>query len=129
MNSDLYNSYFNFFTTSLSTQLKPGWGIRMTVYPFKQGAVIVINMKMGAANSLEKKQVSDNLGMALAKTTLFSAHKIKPISDKTIGQTMVGINSLTKYVLFKNDKETSWDEKAAQKDVKSVIEKTRAMYG
>lgn len=129
MNSDLFNPYFNYFTSCFSRRLKPGWGIKMTIYPFTQGAVIVVSMKQGIANSLAKKQESTNLGGALSKTGLFAPDKIIPISNKTIGDTSVGINSITRYVLFKSDSESSWNEVAAHNDVETIIEKTRAKYG
>lgn len=129
MNTEYFNLYFNYFTTSFSRKLKPGWGIKMTVYPFTRGAVVVISMKKGVANSLEKKKESINLGGALTMTSLFPAEKIAPLADKTIGETSVGIDSITKYVLFKNDKNCSWGEVAAQNDVEKIMEKTRAKYG
>lgn len=129
MNTELFNLYFNYFTTYFSSKLKPGWGLKMTIYPFAYGAVIVVSMKQGVANSLEKKQESSNLGGALTKTSLFTPERIAPIADKTIGDTSVGIISITQYVLFKSDKEPSWNEDAARKDVDAIIAKTRAKYG
>ena len=129
MNTDLYNPYFNYFTSCFSKRLKAGWGIRMTIYPFNQGAVIVITMKKGVANSLDKKQESRNLGGALTKTSLFSSEKINPIAEKTIGNTSYGIISITQYVMFKSDKSASWSEAAARGDIDNIIEKTRARYG
>ena len=129
MNTDLCNPYFNYFTTCFSTRLKAGWGIKMTIYPFKQGAVIVVTMRKGMANALDKKQESSNLGGALSKTSLFSSEKITPIADKSIGNTSYGIISVTQYVMFKNDNEASWSEKAAQEDIDTIIDKTRAKYG
>ena len=101
----------------------------MSVYPFETGAVIIVTMKSGVANDFEKKQESKNLGIALTKTSLFSQDKINAIADKNIGETVIGIAELTKYVLFKNDKEENWSEEAAQIDVDVIIEKLRAKYG
>ena len=129
MNTELFNTYFNYFTTCFSFRLKEGWGIKMTIYPFSQGAVVVVNMKKGVANSLDKKQESSNLGGALTKTALFSSEKINPIADKSIGKTSYGIMSITQYVMFKSDSASSWSEEAAQEDIDNVIEKTRAKYG
>ena len=129
MNTELCNIYFNYFTTCFSMRLKTGWGIRMTIFPFTHGAVVVITMKKGSANALDKKQESENLGDALSKTSLFTADKIRPIANKSIGSTSYGILSVTQYVMFKNDCESNWSEKAAQEDINNIIEKTRAKYG
>ena len=129
MNTELFNLYFNYFTASVSQRLKPGWGMKMSVYPFNQGAVIVVSFKKGMANSLDKKQESDNLGSALTKTSLFPQNKIAPVADKTIGTTVVGVVSLTKYVLFKNDSDERWSETAAERDVISIVDKAREKYG
>ena len=101
----------------------------MTIYPFNQGAVIVVTMKKGVANALDKKQESSNLGGALTKTSLFSPEKIKPIADKTIGNTSYGIISVTQYVMFKNDNGSSWNENAAREDIEIIIDKTKEKYG
>ena len=103
--------------------------MKMTIYPFMQGAVVVITMKKGMANTLDKKQESANLGGALAKTSLFTSDKIHPIANKSIGNTSYGILSVTQYVMFKNENSSSWDERAAQEDVETIIEKTKAKYG
>ena len=101
----------------------------MTIFPFTYGAVVVITMKKGSANALDKKQESENLGDALSKTSLFTADKIRPIANKSIGSTSYGILSVTQYVMFKNDCESNWSEKAALEDINNIIEKTRAKYG
>lgn len=101
----------------------------MTIFPFERGAVVVVTMKMGTANSLDKKQESSNLGGALIKTSLFPTEKIGPIENKLIGNTSYGIISVTQYVMFKNDNGSSWNENAAKEDIDSIIEKIRAKYG
>lgn len=129
MNTEYFNSYFNYFSSCFSRRLKPGWGMKMAIFPFTYGAVIIVSMKHGAANTLEKRQESINLGGALSKTTLFSQKQIDPLADKRIGDTSVGIISITRYVIFKNDNESSWNEASAQADVETIIEKTKAKYG
>ena len=129
MNADLYNIYFNSFSTYLTGRIKPGWGMKMTIYPFAQGAVIVVVMKQGIANTLIKKSSSANLGEALSMTSLFTQEKITPIANKTVGDTQIGVLSLTQYVLLKNNREQSWSVAAAQSDIDEIITKAKAKYG
>ena len=103
--------------------------MKMTIYPFAQGAVIVVVMKQGIANTLIKKSSSANLGEALSMTSLFTQEKITPIANKTVGDTQIGVLSLTQYVLLKNNREQSWSVAAAQSDIDEIITKAKAKYG
>lgn len=124
-----FNSYYNDFVFWLSKSLKPGWGIEMKLFPFVDGAIIVINMKRGIAHNLFKYGQSNNLGDALRKTKLFSDNKIRPIADMGVEKTMYGIFSTTQYVLFKDAMDNSWDEASAQSDVETIISKVKEKYG
>lgn len=129
MNGDVLNSYYNDFVFWMSKSLKSGWGIVMRFYPFSGGAVISINMERGIAHNLQRKGESSNLGDALRKTKLFSEEKIRPIEDKGIEKTIVGVLSTTQYVLFKNENASYWNEDAAHDDVEIIIKKVREGYG
>lgn len=129
MNIEYYNNYYNSFTIAFALRLNPDWGLNMEIYPFSHGAVIVVKMKKRIAHSLEINSESTNLGDALKKTSLFKDEKISPIANKVIGKTTIGIYSITRYVIFKNDNESSWSEKSAHDDVDSIIEKIKEKYG
>lgn len=129
MNADTLNSYYNDFVFWMSKSLKSGWGIEMKMYVFPAGAVVAISMQQKAAHHLLRKSDSTSLGEALRKTNLFTEEKIKPIANKSIEKTIVGILSTTKYVLFKNTTEDNWCERAAQEDVENIIKKVKEGYG
>lgn len=102
--------------------------MEMRFYPFPTGAVLAIKMEKGAAHSLVRRGESASLGDALRKTKLFTEDKIKPIENKGIADTIVGIISTTSYVLFKKADAKSWDENSAKNDVDTIIEKVKASY-
>ena len=126
MNSNAYSSYFNGFVTRMTISLKSGWGIQMAVYPFEDGAVIIITLKRNAPHAFEKKKEVKTLGDALTKTTLFQSNKIALLADKEIKETVIGISSLTKYVIFKNDHDCQWTQDAAIHDVKEIIKRVKS---
>lgn len=124
-----FNSYYNDFVFWMSKSLKADWGISMKIYPFSDGAVVVINMERNTAHNLKKKGESRSLGDALRKTNLFPDDKIKPIADKGVEKTMYGIFSTTQYVLFKDVMDSHWDEASAKVDVDTIISKVKEKYG
>lgn len=126
MNANTYSSYFNDFVTQMTISLKSGWGIQMAVYPFEAGAVIVVTLKRDAPHAFEKKKEVKTLGDALIKTALFSSDKIAPLADKKIKETVIGIASLTKYVIFKNVDDDQWNQDAAIHDVEEIIKRVKA---
>ena len=117
MNANTYSAYFNDFVTRMTISLKSGWGIQMAVYPFEAGAVIVVTMKRDAPHAFEKKKEVKTLGIALTRTALFSPDKIAPLADKEINETVIGILSTTKYVIFKNAADDQWNQQSAIHDV------------
>lgn len=126
MDSNTYSSYFNDFVTRMTISLKSGWGIQMAVYPFEAGAVIVITLKRNAPHAFEKKKEVKTLGDALTKTALFQSNKIAPLANKEIMETVIGISSLTKYVIFKNDNDSQWTQDAAIHDVEVIIKRVKS---
>ena len=128
MKLDTINSYYNDFVFWMSKSLKTGWGIDMKTYPFPNGIIVVINMERGTAHKLRRKEDSSSLGEALRKTKLFIEEKIRPIANKRIEDTMVGIISTTKYILFKNTDDSSWSESSAQQDVENIIKMVKTSY-
>lgn len=126
MNANTYSSYFNDFVTRMTRSLKSGWGIQMTVYPFESGAVIIVTLKRDAPHAYEKKKEVKTLGGALSKTALFASDKIAQLADKNIQDTIIGISSLTKYIIFKNNDEANWNEAAAIHDVEEIIKQVKS---
>lgn len=129
MIKDSINSYYNDFVFWMSKSLKSGWGIEMKTYPFPNGAVVVVNLARGMAHHLTIKRESNGLVEALRRTNLFSKDKIKPLINKKVEGTIIGIYSTTRYVLFKDADSGGWNENSAKSDVDSIISKVKSGYG
>lgn len=111
------NRYLNDFRIALSRYLKPGVGIQTISYPFKNGAVLVVEFGFGILTKSENRASSNDLSEALLKTNLFERF---PAFTPTIPGTTL-ILSQNRVIILKTDEEKNWSKFAVENDIRNIV--------
>lgn len=118
MEKNIIQNYINNFRTSISRFLKENVGLKVMVYSYTDGVVLIFEPGLNIANKDEYKSVSDSINEALMKTNLFK----KDILDLSISFT--GTYRLPiphKLIILKDNSEAEWTASKANNDVTSFI--------
>lgn len=112
----IINGYIANFRRILSNFLKQGVGMQSVIYPFSDGAIIVVALGYNLSSKDEYRSISQSINEALEKTNIFD--KSNEITS-ALGTNIV-INR-NKVILIKDNDQKQWDNDAASHDVSKII--------
>ena len=117
MEKDIINKYIANFRIFLSPYMKRDVCMKSVVYPYNEGAIILVELLVGKTSSDEFKSNSLTLVGAMNKTGLFEEPD-SPVSIK--GTKLVVSNS--KVVIIKSSEKDLWSAKSAYEDVSKIMD-------
>lgn len=91
--------------------------MKTTIYPYDDGAILVIELAIGKSNSTEFKANSITLVGAMAKSNLFE----EPENSVSIKGTKI-IVSKSKIVIIKSSESELWEAKSSFDDVSKIMD-------
>lgn len=119
MDKTKYQSYINNFRRRLALFLKPGLGLLCNIYPSDDGGAII---EFVIGNNIENddiyKESSKSLGAALSQV------KQRAFGGNLEGFHFGGTNTIledNRLIYIKESNPNEWSDKAAEKDVMSIV--------
>lgn len=112
MKKEIINSYIINFRRLFSPYTKPDVSIKITVYPYTDGAIIIMELNYNSSNNTEFKSESTSMGEAMSKTNLFD----EPDEAMPIHTTRI-FSQNNKIIIIKGEEEDLWTNKSAQNDI------------
>lgn len=116
LDKPVINRYLNSFRIAFSRYLKAGVGLQSTVFPFPNGAVIVIEVGFELQAKDLIRSDSASLHDALERTNLFAE-----VPTKTeIPGTFIILHR-NKVLLIKNDEPSQWSQAQTSADIDTIF--------
>lgn len=112
MKKEIINSYIINFRRLFSPYTKPDVSIKITVYPYPDGAIIIMELNYNSSNNTEFKSESTSMREAMSKTNLFD----EPDEAMPIHTTRI-FSQNNKIIIIKGEEEDLWTNKSAQNDI------------
>lgn len=116
MEKDIINKYISNFRTFLSPYMKGDVVMKSVIYPYDDGAIMVVELSVGGSSFVKFESNSVTLIGAMSKSNLFEEPD-RPVS--IIGTKIVVSNS--KIVIIKSSNDKMWSAKAAFDDVNNIM--------
>lgn len=113
---DVINKYIANFRTFLSPYMKNDVTMKTIIYPYNEGAILVIELALGKSNSTEFKANSVTLVGAMGKSNLFE----EPESSVSIKGTKIVVSN-AKIVIIKSSESELWSAKSSFEDVSKIM--------
>jgi hypothetical protein len=113
---DTINKYIANFRTFFSPYMKEDVTMKTIIYPYDEGAILVLGLAVGKSNTTEFKANSVTLVGAMEKSNLFE----EPESSVSIRGTKI-IVSRSKIVIIKSSELNLWSAKSAFDDVSKIM--------
>lgn len=117
MEKSVINKYIANFRSFFSPYMKNDVTMKTTIYPYDDGAILVIELAIGKSNSTEFKANSITLVGAMAKSNLFE----EPENSVSIKGTKI-IVSKSKIVIIKSSESELWEAKSSFDDVSKIMD-------
>ena len=116
MEKETINSYLINFRRFFSPYLKKDVSVKNTVFPYSNGAIIIMELDINSSNNTEFMAQSTSLVDAMTKTNLFdNPTEVTPLSETKI------ITQNNRIIIIKNDNNDLWNEKSALNDVSNFM--------
>ena len=106
MKKEIINSYIINFRRLFSPYTKPDVSIKITVYPYSDGAIIIMELNYNSSNNTEFKSESTSMAEAMSKTNLFD----EPNDAMSIHTTRI-FSQNNKIIIIKGEEEDLWTDK------------------
>lgn len=116
MKKEIINSYIINFRRLFSPYTKPDVSIKITVYPYTDGAIIIMELNYNSSNNTEFKSESTSMAEAMSKTNLFD----EPNEAMPIHTTKI-FSQNNKIIIIKGGEEDLWTNKSAQNDIDNFL--------
>lgn len=116
MERALINNYLSNFRRLVSPFLKQDVSLKSVVYPFKKGALIVVEFNYDGNGNTDYRSQSENIQEALRRSNLFE----DPENASDIDGTKLFIQK-NKLIALKGESDSNWDAVSAKSDVTSFI--------
>lgn len=126
---EIYNTYYNAFIEAITQRLKSEYGVVISYYTYETGCVLVVELKKGIAHHKEKKSQSSCVSDAMLRAGLISRDQADGIAGKVVSNTIVGVFSISKYVILKSNEPSEWTSQKADEDFKKIYSKLQEKYG
>jgi hypothetical protein len=117
MEKDLIRKYIANFRIFLSPFMKKDVAMKAVVYPYDDGAILLVELAVGKTSSDEFKSGSVTLVGAMNKTGLFE----EPESSLSIKGTRIVVSN-SRVVIIKSSEADLWSAKAAFDDVSKFMD-------
>ena len=116
MKKEIINSYIINFRRLFSPYTKPDVSIKITVYPYSDGAIIIMELNYNSSNNTEFKSESTSMAEAMSKTNLFDE-----TNDAMSIHTTRIFSQNNKIIIIKGEEEDLWTNKSAQNDIDNFL--------
>ena len=116
MKKEIINSYIINFRRLFSPYTKPDVSIKITVYPYSDGAIIIMELNYNSSNNTEFKSESTSMAEAMSKTNLFD----EPNDAMSIHTPRI-FSQNNKIIIIKGEEEDLWTNKSAQNDIDNFL--------
>lgn len=116
MEKEIINRYLINFRRYFTPYLKTDVSVKNSVFPYVDGAIIIMELGYNSSNNTEYRVTSRTLTEAMERTNLFD----DPASASPIFETKI-VTIKNRIIIMKNDNMTFWSEKAAHTDVNNLM--------
>ena len=117
MERTLINNYLSNFRRLVSPFLKQDVSLKSIVYPFKEGALIIVEFNYDGNGNNDFRSESADIQEALRRSNLFE----DPENAKEVEGTKLFIQK-NKLIALKGGKDSNWNATSAKSDVSGFID-------
>lgn len=117
MERTLINNYLSNFRRLVSPFLKQDVSLKSIVYPFKEGALIIVEFNYEGNGNNDFRSESADIQEALRRSNLFE----DPENAKEVEGTKLFIQK-NKLIALKGSKDSNWNATSAKSDVTGFID-------